>query len=372
MPVQAQQLSTISEYDGSTDIDLYFEHVEGLSLQYGWNPADLAHAVKQRLRGEAAQFISSQRKLHKVYNTWLEIAADNTVDPPIPHQLGLRPALRAWFREAITNVAAADAIYNLKQRDGEAIQCFYNRVVDAIDKKNHLYTEAQKAEPGYLAHFQQEIFTFMGAGMKEYLRSRTLGAPVPPVDADALLRAARSVEAELLRGKKSAASVSAVSSGEGTSATSMPGLTEDDMDGPMAPLMRAVAELKLELQAYKRQAHRNVVCYNCGGRGHLAEQCPSEKLTQQQRQAQQQQQRRGRGGRRNYDNRRQGGGGGGRGRREGQQGLRRGGDQQRQGNQGQDRSGRRRGYYQVDIEEEDHTGHNRNRNQEEDEYYSEN
>ena len=80
-----------------------------------------------------------------------------------------------------------------------------------MDRKNFSYTLAQKAEPAYLLHFNQDLFTFFGAGLKEYMRSRTLGSAAPPRTADMLLAAAHSVEAEFLCNNPKKAAVDEVS-----------------------------------------------------------------------------------------------------------------------------------------------------------------
>jgi hypothetical protein len=82
-----------------------------------------------------------------------------------------------------------------------------DRVTLAMDRKNFSYTRVGKGEDAYLQHFKQDIFTFFGAGLKEYVRSRTLGSAVPPRMGDTLLVAARSVEAEFLRNNPRKAAV---------------------------------------------------------------------------------------------------------------------------------------------------------------------
>jgi hypothetical protein len=268
--VLAAQLKALDEYDGTSDIDLYYEHAEGLQVQFGWDNEAFALAVKQRLKGAALAFISSEKKVNRVYTRWLPVAAA----AGNPAYLGLRDALRAWFKEPITNVAAVNAVIALKQRETESVQSFYCRVVEAVDLKNSGWTPAEKRTPEYQAHFQRDIFLFLAAGLSTYLRSRTLGAAVPPVDADALLRSARSIEAELLRGKKTSSNVASV-------AETAEGVEQHAHDAgeDEGALTRQVAALQLEVQAMRKEAHKNVVCFNCQGRGHLAEHCSSEKTT---------------------------------------------------------------------------------------------
>ncbi len=266
--VTASQISSLQEYNGETDIDLWFEAVEGAQDQYGWSNAEACHAAKRRLRGEAAAFITSQKKINKIYAAWLAVpAAQGQVA-----QLGLKDELRKRFKITTTNVAAAAAVLNLRQKDSESISAFSDRVIECLDVKNFMYDAAAKQTDEYQRFMQAELFTFLGAGMKEHLRAKTLGSAQPPRDAEALLTAAKFVEAETTRSKTS-----------GTShVTSVTGGNDHEDSSEIASLSLAVNELKLAVQGQRKEALRNVTCYNCQGRGHLSQECPSEKKNQGQ------------------------------------------------------------------------------------------
>ena len=209
-----------------------------------------------------------QRKKGRTYTVWLDVAAHEG-RAAIP---GLRPALVYRFKEAVTNAAAADAILNLRQRDGESVAAFYDRTVTQLDRKNHSYTAVQKQGAQYLAHFEVELYTFFGAGLRDAIRARTLGAAVPPVNADALLLAARSVESDLARVKSSGFSVAEVIN---SPAAAPPLDAAPAQPDTVQSLSQAVAALTMEVQSFRRSATRNVTCYNCQGRGHLSPDCPS-------------------------------------------------------------------------------------------------
>ena len=302
MPVTPQQLLTITEYTGATDIEVFIELIGDLREQYEWTNEDAASAAKQRLRGEAQEFVRSKRKMQVLYPIWTD---DDGVT-------GLSTDLKIRFKPTVTNIAAADAIQKLAQRSDESVNAFYDRVIGAIDLKNSQYTEQEKAAAAYLAHFRRELFLFFGGGLRPEIRSKTLGAPVPPVDADALLAAAKSVEADIARNRKH---VSMVTVGAAAAATgnenqaNVSALYEahDAEEDEMNSVMKKVAALEVQLDALRKGAARNVTCFNCGGKGHLATTCPSEKRPPGSGQ------RGGRGARRRGRGGRGGSGGGGRG-----------------------------------------------------------
>jgi hypothetical protein len=259
MPVTGSQLNSIKSYDGSEDVELYFLHLERAMAQFEWEDADLAVAAKQKLTGEAARFIVAQIKLQKPLDTYA-------------HEVnGLRAALRARFGERITELAAADAVVDLKQKEGESVDGFFDRVTLAMDRKNYSYTRAQKAEAGYLPHFNQDIYTFFGAGLKEYVRSRTLGSAAPPRTADALLVAARSVEAEFLRNNPRKAAVDEVSKEEATA---------EDGEDKITGLERQLAEVQAKLAVCNVGRSNNVKCFKCERFGHYARECPTTTTVQ--------------------------------------------------------------------------------------------
>jgi hypothetical protein len=290
MPVSGSQLNTLQPYDGTTDVELYFLHLERAEVQYEWTDAELAVAAKQKLTGEAARFIWSQVKLQKPLEGYIHAVN------------GLKTALRARFGERVNELAAADAVADLKQKDGESVDGFFDRVTVAMDRKNFSYTVEQKAHADYLPHFHQDIFTFFGAGLKEYVRSRTLGSAAPPRTAEALLTAARSVEAEFLRNNPKKTAVDAVNQ------------VENESDGKTS-MEKQVEALQAELAEFKLGGGRSKPpnkCFKCQGFGHFARECPTVEPVSQNEGGQQGQryQRRGgfqRGGQRGNNNWKRGG-----------------------------------------------------------------
>lgn len=180
MPVTPQQLNSLTIYDGKTDVELWILHLERMRTQYGWTEPELTQAVLTMLQrmAKGQSFIASQTLKGVAYARWTDEPGAAADDPPV--EIGLRTGLRERFGETITGIAAADAVSDLRQRHGEDVDDFAERVIRALDRKNHSYTRAEKLEEEYLRHFQHDIFTFVSAGLQESIRSRTLGAAIPP------------------------------------------------------------------------------------------------------------------------------------------------------------------------------------------------
>ena len=160
-----------------------------------------------------------------------------------------------------------------------------------MDRKNFSYTDAEKAAAGYRAHFDVDIYTFFAAGLKESIRTRTMGSVNPPRNITDLLVAARSVELEMNRHKKLL--VDAIGKGNDSK--------EEAKDLPVEQQVLLLQKEIADLKVTKSKA--NITCYKCQKKGHFARECRGER-----------QQRGGQGFRR--------GGHGGRGYRGGQRGFR--------------------------------------------------
>ena len=101
----------------------------------------------------------------------------------------------------LTSALAVDAVRDLNQRDEETVSRFYDRVLLALDRKNYIYTDVQKAEQAYIRSFNHDLTTFFLGGLREVIRKRVLGGQDPPNTPDNALAAARAAEAELNKNK---------------------------------------------------------------------------------------------------------------------------------------------------------------------------
>ena len=140
--VAGGQLNATQAYDGTTDVELYITHVARNMAQFAWTPEQTSAVVKNKLKGGAATWLRGQEFRRRDYPDWPE----------------LRDALRTRYRPAVNEIAASSAIVALKQRPTEKAADFFDRVLAAVDLKNHHYTAAQKQEDIYEAHFLRDAY----------------------------------------------------------------------------------------------------------------------------------------------------------------------------------------------------------------------
>ena len=178
------QLNATRTYDGTTDIEIYISHINRNVAQFQWNNQQTAAVVKNKLTGTAAQWLRGQELMGTDLNTWEDLAVH----------------LRGRFLAEYNELAASKAIRNLKQRDDEKVNDFFDRVLDAVDKKNHGYSPLAKSKQTYKEHFMRDVFVFFSAGLKEDIRLRATGGTII-TEADELLTAANNVEREMTENK---------------------------------------------------------------------------------------------------------------------------------------------------------------------------
>ena len=172
--IRGAELNATKEYNGESDVNIYIDHIERNRVQFAWTPEQTAN----KLQGKAAAWLRTTVWEQKPTVTWLE----------------LRALLITRFRTDFNELVASDALRNIAQKDKEGIYEYYDRVCDAVDKKNHVYTVAEKLDPAYLQAFQRDVYTFFSAGMKDEIRMQAMAGADPPRTAETLLQAAVSVE----------------------------------------------------------------------------------------------------------------------------------------------------------------------------------
>ena len=106
----------------------------------------------------------------------------------------MKKELEGRFKLEVTEIAATHAIHDLRQAKNESVDEFFDRVLIALDQKNHRVTNEMKATEGWKDVLKTDIFTFFGAGLKKYIRDATVSSSSPPLNATDLLKAARFVE----------------------------------------------------------------------------------------------------------------------------------------------------------------------------------
>lgn len=260
--VTGSQLTATQTYNGETDIEIYIQHIERNIIQFQWTAERATAIVKNKLIGAAASWLRSEELMGTQMTTWDQLKA----------------LLRSRFKSEYNELAAVRMVRNLKQKSGETCNEFFDRVVQAVDGKNHTYTIQQKSEAGYKAHFLNDVYTFFSAGMLEEIRIKAMSGSDPPRTAVALKTVAANVEIQLQKEK----------------ANKMVELEE--MEAKVKKLEAELAEVKITEEsgneasceavqtirggknqggrnAFRRGGKANVTCYTCRNRGHYSYEC---------------------------------------------------------------------------------------------------
>ena len=151
---------------------------EGLMEAFGWEAAKAARIAEAKMKGKAARWLRGQRSLGVKYEDWPAV----------------RTAMLDRFKALTSEVAATHAIHDLKQGQHESVDEFFDRVVLALDQKNHRVTNATRATQEWKDQVKIDLYTFFGAGLRKVIRDAKVSSPSPPLNAQDLLKAARYVE----------------------------------------------------------------------------------------------------------------------------------------------------------------------------------
>ena len=289
--VNANQLNVLGEFSGADNEDAiaFAMKVRQCQGTFGWTEFVTATMVELSLRGVAARWLRSLAMTSgpndnldqwevpdPVYGRQVVGAAPGRVGiRRVLPDTGLRHHLLHRFRQQMNEGAAVEAVTDLKQRAGESVDEFYDRVVIAMDIKNHRVGEQERRGNRYKERLRDDVYTFFAAGMNNDIRQQALGGPEAgkPTTALALLEAARNAELERKRVKKPKF-LSSLDQQQGPSEDQQDGGREGEQQ--QEPLSSyALHELMYELDAIRSRISglADVACWNCGQRGHYSFDC---------------------------------------------------------------------------------------------------
>ena len=109
--------------------------------------------------------------------------------------VNLRPAFLTRFGPKYTTGGAVAAIADLKQRSGETVGGFLDRVKIAVDMLHYNVPEAQR-DDAFRQGYQRLVIAQFGSGVNDEIREQIFGVPDPPATIAAVLAAATAVENE--------------------------------------------------------------------------------------------------------------------------------------------------------------------------------
>ena len=230
-PASGSQLNSLPKFEGKEGLEVwnFLEAAENARGQFQWNYDTTIAAVIYRMVGTAQDWIRGKKMMGTAYNG----EAGWTT---------LKQAMLDRFSPVITSATAVDAVKDLRQHHDESVSEFFDRIIHALDRKNHTYTAAQKKQEAYLNGFRADLVTFFLGGLREAISKKVMGVPEPPNTPDAALQAARAAEAAEARQK--------------------------------VPIM-AVENPELEEYEVDAVQRRKTQCFNCQGYGHWSRECPS-------------------------------------------------------------------------------------------------
>ena len=235
----------------------WLEQMNSVGTLVGWNNEQKARLGMIKLDGPAADWIRAEKIMGNLPDSWDDVEA--AVGPPVVRAaIGIHNRIKNRFGKTKTTATAVDAIMNLRQKQGESVSTFYDRVRLAVDEKNYKTTEAEKTVAAYQKSLAEDTKIFLLAGLKDDLRNRVLGVPNPPDSLTDVMTILRAAEAEI-------------------GASKHVNIMMNETNNDQTDNERQVAQLNTRGNFRGRTRGTTplsaITCFNCNNKGHYQSEC---------------------------------------------------------------------------------------------------
>ena len=268
--VSGGQLSSVTPFSGNQGLEglVYAESIDRAKDQFAWTQVQTSRAAVTRGGNAVANWIRGERAAGINYTGW-----DADIPNPNPNNLiNLRPAFLLRFGPKYTTGGAVAAISDLKQRSGETVGSFLDRVKIAVDMLHYNVPEADRNQ-AFRDSYTRLVIAQFGSGINDEIREQVFGVAVPPNTIQGVLTAATAIENE----KHSKATKLVINNVE-DSATGKPEPSElekkcDQLEKQMKEILAIGPGTRGRGRG--RQSLSSIRCYGCGNLGHVRAQCNS-------------------------------------------------------------------------------------------------
>ena len=273
--VSGGQLSSITSYTGNQGLEglVYAESIDRAKTQFNWTEPQACMAAISRGGNAMSNWIRGEKAAGVNYNCW------NKANPDA-NDKNLRAPFLTRFGPKYTTGGAVAAIADLKQRSGESVGSFLDRVKISVDMLHYNVPEANRNQ-AYRDAYTRLVIAQFGSGLHEDIREKVFGVAVPPATLAAVLTAATAVENE----KHSKATKLVVNLVDEKEKKEDPKPKEEEQDDPITVLQKQMEEVlaisRRGGQGFRGRGGRgrgqgsfsSYRCYGCGQLGHIREQC---------------------------------------------------------------------------------------------------
>ena len=264
--VSGGQLSSVTVYSGNQGLDglVYAEAIDRAKEQFGWTQVQTARAAVTRGGNAVANWVRGEKAAGINYTGWNE-----DIPNPNPNNLtNLRPAFLTRFGPKYTTGGAVAAISDLKQRTGETVGGFLDRVKIAVDMLHYNVPEDQR-NAAFRASYTRLVIAQFGSGISDDIREQVFGVAVPPNTIAGVLTAATAIENE----KHSKATKLVINNIENEKKETPESESIEQKCEKLEKQMKEVLMINKRGGRGNRPNNPNIQCYQCGGRGHIRSQC---------------------------------------------------------------------------------------------------